>query len=242
MEEIRVFEEKYEQPKMATKTKPIEYTVDAKGCWNTEKRHRNNDRGYSNVKRNGRMMRTHRYVFEQVNGEIPEGMVVRHKCDNRRCINPEHLELGTQYDNVQDTVNRGRTAKGQKRDSGLFDREKYFYVVNSLKSGKLLKDTAKELGIDVGTLREVAKNRHWSCKAFDPDRDYEIVVSSNRATGNRSGNAKVTKEVFESILQLTKAGLTQKQIHKETGIGPITVRLIQKGTHWACDLYGKGRV
>lgn len=52
----------------------------------------------------------HRRVYYETTGELPE--VVRHKCDNPRCINPEHLEGGTQQDNVNDTVSRGRHNHG----------------------------------------------------------------------------------------------------------------------------------
>lgn len=55
----------------------------------------------------------HRAVYESVNGPIPKGegyhgTVVRHRCDNRLCCNPAHLELGTQADNVRDMRERGR--------------------------------------------------------------------------------------------------------------------------------------
>lgn len=50
----------------------------------------------------------HRMAWEAVFGAIPDGMVVRHRCDNPPCINVEHLELGTQAQNQQDVVLRGR--------------------------------------------------------------------------------------------------------------------------------------
>lgn len=52
-------------------------------------------------------MYAHRWVWEAVNGPIPKGMVVRHKCDNRLCYRLSHLELGTQADNVADMVAHG---------------------------------------------------------------------------------------------------------------------------------------
>ena len=54
----------------------------------------------------------HRVAYEQVHGPIPKGLVVRHTCDNKLCINPAHLLLGTQADNIQDKCERQRQAKG----------------------------------------------------------------------------------------------------------------------------------
>lgn len=52
--------------------------------------------------------RAHRTSWILHNGKIPDGMFVLHKCDVRNCINPEHLFLGTQQDNVTDMINKGR--------------------------------------------------------------------------------------------------------------------------------------
>ena len=63
----------------------------------------------------GKSVRTHRLVYCQhkdISLEDIEGQVVRHTCDNPRCINPEHLLLGTQQDNMDDKVSRDRQSKG----------------------------------------------------------------------------------------------------------------------------------
>jgi hypothetical protein len=50
----------------------------------------------------------HRIAYQLTRGSIPAGLVVRHKCDVPRCCNPNHLEIGTQADNLQDARDRGR--------------------------------------------------------------------------------------------------------------------------------------
>lgn len=58
---------------------------------------------------NTKRVRVHRLSWELANGStIPDGMVIRHKCDNPPCINPEHLEIGTHADNMADMFSRGR--------------------------------------------------------------------------------------------------------------------------------------
>jgi len=71
-----------------------------------------NAKGYCYITRGrGIRLRAHRFIYETLIGPIPDGKLVRHSCDNRACINPEHLLLGTSYDNSQDMVSRNRQAR-----------------------------------------------------------------------------------------------------------------------------------
>lgn len=70
--------------------------------------------GYGWVRHGSKTLLAHRAAYEVAHGPIPDGMVVRHSCDNPECTNPAHLLLGTHADNVADKVARGRQHRGEK--------------------------------------------------------------------------------------------------------------------------------
>lgn len=69
--------------------------------------------GYGAIKRNGKRLLAHRVSFEEFNGPIPDGFLVRHTCDVRECVNPEHLLIGTHADNHRDKAVRCRGRKSR---------------------------------------------------------------------------------------------------------------------------------
>lgn len=77
-------------------------------CWEFPKLSEN---GYGRICEKGGSVAAHRVAYEEHKGPIPEGLVVRHSCDNPPCVNPDHLLVGTNKDNTRDMFDRGRARR-----------------------------------------------------------------------------------------------------------------------------------
>lgn len=122
--------------------------------------------GYGNCKENGRVVRAHRKAWELVNGPIPAGMWVLHHCDNRRCVNPAHLFLGTARDNAVDCVRKGRMyrvpknrlRRGERAKSAKFTMDQVRQM-RQMYTGKpeQRKQIAARFGVNIRTLSDILR-------------------------------------------------------------------------------------
>lgn len=89
------------------------WTETPTGCWEFNGT-RDKD-GYGSFASENRIpVRAHRIAYARTHGPIPDGQVVRHRCDNPPCVNPDHLEAGTYRQNSMDAVERNRSANGER--------------------------------------------------------------------------------------------------------------------------------
>lgn len=109
---------------------------------------------------NNKHIIAHRIAYTITYGEIPNGMVVRHKCDNSKCINPGHLELGTHVDNMKDRQERGRTVKGTEHHSSKLTDEQALEIFNS-QGTKSLTELSKQFNISKNTVSKIWKKESW---------------------------------------------------------------------------------
>ena len=122
-------------------------TITKTGCWESDLAP---TKPYAYVKIDGKHQAVHRYVWEHYNGAIPEGLCACHKCDNRRCHNPEHIFLGTYQDNMDDMVKKGRHVVAMKPTIDYKAVQKYAQSAEYSQ-----KEIAKHFGIDQTSVSKI---------------------------------------------------------------------------------------
>jgi len=133
------------------------------GCWTINKF--NNGNGYRRYEKriNGKRVKFYLHIesYKMHKGEIPQGLYVRHLCNNTGCFNPEHLDIGTQKDNMQDAVKAGRQAKGTKIPQSKLNEEKVLEIRKLRAEGMSQHKIAKMYGVQQSTISRVVNRIDW---------------------------------------------------------------------------------
>lgn len=133
------------------------------GCWLWAGRvSTDGEYGYFSISASERV-RVHRFSYTLHRGDIAPGLMVCHRCDNRGCVNPDHLFLGTQLDNMGDCARKGRTAIGVRNGQARLDPVsvevlRIVYANTSFTQREL----ARWWGISQGHVSELIRGLRWS--------------------------------------------------------------------------------
>ena len=124
-------------------------------------------KGYGRLTVNGRRVQAHRHAFELATGISTVGKCVCHRCDVPLCVNPEHLFLGTQSDNLRDMRSKGRHVDPpHKRGEAHYEQKLSDEAVRAIRARYTgargeLKKLAAEYGVTYGMIGHVVHRRKW---------------------------------------------------------------------------------
>lgn len=126
------------------------------GCWLwTSTMH---EGGYGEFKENGKRIRAHVWSYKTFVGPIPEGLFVLHHCDMRCCVNPDHLYVGTKWQNTQDAINRNRFPVGINHSSTSLTEQQVLEIRDAV--GRQA-DIAAVYGVSQMTICNIKRRVTW---------------------------------------------------------------------------------
>lgn len=136
-------------------------------CWNwvgSKSSKKGEGGGYGQFWVDGKMVRVHRFSYELHKGKITNGLFVCHTCDNSLCVNPDHLWLGTNKENITDMMRkqRGHVKPGEENPQAKLTWEKVrqireLYVKNEMGYKKL----GRLFSVNWRTIADILKNVTW---------------------------------------------------------------------------------
>lgn len=130
------------------------------GCWLWLGPTTGRPPGYGAISIDGKTRKAHRLAWEMANGPIPDGLHVCHKCDNRLCVNPRHMFLGTNAENTADKVRKGRQLKGRQIQLCKLSDEQVVELRELRATGVLLRVLADRFGLTKETVSHLVSGKY----------------------------------------------------------------------------------
>jgi hypothetical protein len=148
----------------------------ADGCWLWHGAHQPDGRGVLGM--NGKLQSAPRVSWHLHYGDIPVGMHVLHQCDNPPCVNPAHLFLGTNLDNIRDAQKKGRLRGSNGHlcgDNSASAKLTWNDVDEIRNSVEILRVLAARYGVSISTIHLIRKRKIWTRRTEMIDRAVSVM-------------------------------------------------------------------
>ena len=151
---------------------------DEDSCW--EWLGTKNEDGYGAFLYNGKMIGSHRVSWLLFNKEIEKDKIVLHTCNNPSCVNPNHLRLGTQKENVQQmfSENRDNHARGENVKVSKLKKNEPDEIRKKYENGKNMVILAKEYNVSCTCISNIISNKTWKNNDYKPHNEMKIQNSN----------------------------------------------------------------
>jgi hypothetical protein len=160
------------------------------------------NKGYGYYTTGQRHLLTHRYAYTITYGQIPSGKFVLHHCDNRACVRPDHLFLGTHRDNMDDMKRKGRQAHGARTHTAILTEEQAIALLHEYAAGNHnQRALAEKYGVNFRSVWNLLHGETW--KHLDrtgidiQDTFYTKSPNGQRKKKQRPSRAKI--KVIEQV-------------------------------------------
>jgi hypothetical protein len=197
----------------------------ATGCWLWTAS--TNKSGYGRLGVDGKVFLAHRLAYAVAHGAIPDGMHVCHRCDTPACINPDHLFIGTNADNMLDKLSKNRQSKGSDFSSTKLTEAQVAAIRLDKRPQWVI---AQDYGISQSQVSLIHRNEEWrhldlTQAAYSNGR----IDNGNRVKGTAHPLAKLDDEKVQRIRSSAKS---IRALSEEYGVSEGLISRVIKRTAW----------
>lgn len=192
--------------------------VDANGCFNWQGSIHRDGYGMTYWPPQKQTMQTHRASYLVFRGAVPKGMFVCHRCDNRRCINPAHLFLGTPKENIEDAFEKRRLCCGESVNTACLKESDVVEIARLYGTGKTIRELCEIYGIANSSMVRIVNGKNWR----HVDRPVFKVLPKR----------KLNEDSVAEIKRQLAGGARGADLARQYGVSDAMIGHIKVGRMW----------
>jgi len=206
------------------------YIVKENGCWEWQglkTRCGYGSTGFRKEKKEARIS-AHRFSFERYKGKIPIGCHICHNCpggDNRLCVNPDHLWLGTSFENMRDKGLKGSQCKGETHGQHKLTESQVREIRHRYLNGEKGPDLAKEFNVSTGLIYHIKNGKAWKFNIIGDECEILKKIVRNNPV-------KLNEQNIKDIRNRYKNGERVTDLAKQFKVNTTMISRIKNGKAW----------